>query len=272
MTNRRKKLRKERLTLFFLSLGFALFTLSALTPTLRSKFTGLTSLFRWGAAPADYRLEQLEMERARLKAELELAGLPKPPGVSQIAHVIGCDPLCPHTLWIDVGVANCSFIEKFSPICIGPHALGLVEEVGYRRSKVRLLSDPKAAVHVCAGKTETLARHYVDELASLNSDPVVQSALELVAKKIERPSEEKLATAQLSGFDKQSRFTGDVIQGHFKPGDLLVTSGYDGIFPAGFFVGRITKAGRSVQKIEAKPSYPYHSLRAIFVLPAQNGI
>lgn len=272
MTNRRKKLRRERLTLFFLSLGLALFTLSALTPALRSKLTGLSSLFTWRVAPADYRLEQLEMERARLKAELELAGLPNPTLESHLARVIGRDPLCPHTLWIDAGTNNCSFIEKFSPICIGPHALGLVEEVGRYRSKVRLLSDPKVGAHVCAGKTESLARHYVNELTALTQDPVVQSALELVAKKIERKSEEKLATAQLNGFDKHSRFTGDVIQGHFKPGDLLVTSGYDGIFPAGLFVGRITKAQHASEKIEAKPCYPYHSLRALFVLPAQNGI
>lgn len=277
MTNRRKKLRRERLIYFFLSLGLALFTLAGLTPSLRSQIQGIGALFTWKSPPADYRLEQLEMERARLKAELELAGLPKPSTESRLAHVIGRDPLSVHILWIDLGNKNCPFIEKFSPVCVGPHAVGIVEEVGRYRSKVRLLSDPKVGAHVCAGKAETLAHHYISELTAMTHDSVVQSALELIGKKLvgedgDGRLKERLATAQISGFDRNSCFAGEVIQGAFSPGDLIVTSGYDGIFPAGLFVGRITKSHHPSQKIEAKPCHPFHSLRAVFVLPAQNGI
>lgn len=272
MTNPHKKRHKERLILFFLSLGLLLFTLSNLTPTLRTNFVGISHIFTWKAAPRDYLIEQLEMEQARLKAELALASLAQPKLTSQLARVIRRDPLCPHVLWIDAGTDNCPFIEQFSPICIGPHAIGLVEEVGAVRSKIRLVSDPKVHLHVCAALGGNVSQYYIDELNALSQDPVVQSALELVAKKIGNCYEEKLATAQLKGFDKKSRFTGEVIQGCFKVGDQLVTSGYDGIFPAGLFIGRITKVSQSSEKIEAKPGYPYHSLRAVFVLPAGAGV
>jgi len=271
MTHKKRrgaKARNERRILFFLSLGLALFTLSLLTPSLKNKCATLGALITWKSSSADYRVEQLEMERARLSAELQHAGLPKPVLESHLAHIIARDPLTPHVIWIDAGTKNCTFIEKFSPICIGPHAVGLVEEVGELRSKVRLLSDPKVHPHVCAENTKVLANHYVHELRALIHDPVVHSALELVGKKLMGTEEEKLATAKLLGFDKKSCFTAEVIQGNFKAGDLLVTSGWDGIFPPGLFVGRVTCARSSSRSLEAKPSLPYHSMRAVFVLPA----
>jgi cell shape-determining protein MreC len=58
--------------------------------------------------------------------------------------------------------------------------------------------------------------------------------------------------------------------------DLLVTSGLDGVFPPGLFVGTITKIGSLHPGgysfvLEARPAIAhFHDLETLFILPSQS--
>lgn len=282
--NRYLKDRRERLILFFLALALIFFVLNETAPYARMRavsFIEIFSIFN-KKKPANYLVQQLEMQNSRLMAELEKAHLPKPNLESYCATCTLRDPLTPHILWINVGHKRCSFIAKNSPVCVGPHVVGIIESVGKKCSKVRLLSDPALKPHVRVqrlGAKRGLSLHYIEGLKALYDDPVSISALELIEKKaLLNKSALTTARGYLCGFKYEkgkAQFQGEGFQGEkedLQVGDLLVTSGLDGIFPEGLFVARITalmptEPGFLSHRLRAAPSYPYDHLPALFVLP-----
>lgn len=175
--------------------------------------------------PPSQTLTSLELENHYLRQELQKAQKllharediatysPLP------ASVLARDPATwGHSLWINKGTKNSPphTIEKNSPVVIGRIALGIVEEVGDYRSRVRLLTDPKLALSV--------------EVVQ-NNIPVARGILHGTGHTLwraKRPS-------QLEGegfYSLSSRLA-------MQEGDLLQTSGLDGLFPKGFFVARL---------------------------------
>lgn len=281
-----KRLQRDRLPLFFIALGICLYFLSSGAPQIRDKTIGLIQAVRFLGKnnPKNYVTEQLEMENALLKAALEKKNLPAPALQHHLANVIARDPFSPHIIWIDAGSETCPFIAESSPVCIGIHALGIVEKVGEKRSKVRLLSDPSSHPSVRAARgnfSALLATHHLTALKDMFGDQVSLSALELIEKKAGALGDPKLATGYLCGLthvDGELLFQGKGFHKErddcdmVKKGDVLVTTGLDGLFPPGLLIARVTRVvspepGALSYELFASPTYPYHALFALFVLP-----
>lgn len=144
-------------------------------------------------------------------------------------------------------------IQKNSPVIFGKSVVGVVEFVGNRQSKIRLITDPR---------------------------------LKLVVSS-EKPGEEqnlKLSRGEIHGSTKPSwRKRGTYLQGlgfnegspspKIQVGDHLVTTGMDGIFPPGFQAGIVNsihplKEGDTDYFIEGEASLNnLEDLKIVFILP-----
>lgn len=199
-------------------------------------------------------------------------------------------------VWIDVGRANNilfqeEIIAKNSPVVIGTTLVGVVEEVGNSRSKVRLVTDASLAVAVriargarqegiLAEKLETViemlqARENI--FHSKKEEAEFFSILQRLKASLSNSQEERyLAKGELCGSSMPLwRSRGSVLQGTgfnydfaddegpardlrtgeplfgkkgqkiplLQESDLLVTSGLDGVFPAGLEVAVVTEVG-----------------------------
>lgn len=186
------------------------------------------------------------------------------------ARVIFRSPaLWESSLWINVGEAENQalgrkVISKNSPVTVGDSIVGVIEYVGKQQSRVRLITDsgltPSVRVKRVLGKeTAYLAK---GELQG-SGNPLWRSRgsyLKGIGFNYEFADEEGPAR------DLRS----DAI---IKVNDLLVTTGMDGIFPAGFQVALVTKIkpldeGDYFYEIEASPTAgDLDSLHLLFVLP-----
>jgi rod shape-determining protein MreC len=211
------------------------------------------------------------------------------------------------SLWIDIGQKNNriigqEIIAKNSPVVVGSTLVGVIEYVGERRSRVRLITDAKLnpSVRVVRGYEQNQAlAESIDALQSqlrLRSDLISSvEAISILEKlKLESNLETAsfyLAKGELYGSSEPLwRCRGQLLHGigfnydyaddegparHLatgellntlgqkkgialiKAGDLLVTSGMDGIFPGGLKIGFVThvyplREGGISYKIEAK--------------------
>ncbi len=212
-------------------------------------------------------LLQDEHEKAKLFSErrkseflerLELQGS----GI--LAKVIFREPASwSSCLWINVGERSNerlgkSVIVKNSPVVVGDQIVGVVEYVGHRRSKVRLISDSGLPVAVRAIRDKMyLAKGEVFG----TSQPLWRSrglCLKGVGFNYDFADEESQARALRTG-----EVLSQMGQGEKTPliqkGDLLITSGMDGVFPPGFRVAYVQniaplKEGACSYEIEAKAS------------------
>lgn len=224
-----------------------------------------------------------------------------------LAHVIYRDPSnWNSSVWIDIGESTnkkCKkiVIEKNSCVVLGKAILGIVDLVGKHQSRVRLITDPdlKPAVRVVRGALQEQAQHELLSLLHLSTqDPEIIKLLHLLEKKIPQTNAtEYLAKgylegavkplwrksfASLKGYGFNYDFADD--KGKEKPidyehpdllikkGDLLVTSGMDGIFPPDFYVAYVTeiapiREGDITISIIAKPYAQLSDLNFCFVLP-----
>ena len=162
------------------------------------------------------------------------------------------------SLWVNVGeednrVLGRGVIAKNSPVVSGGALVGVVDYVGKRQSRVRLITDSGLSPSVCAmrGGGNHLAK---GELHG-SSAPLWRSR-----------------SLQLKGigfhFD-----SGDQQGGSLQEGDLLVTTGLDGVFPPDLLVGRVvkvsaTRPGGYAFDIEALAAATnLNDLQTLFVLP-----
>jgi cell shape-determining protein MreC len=229
-------------------------------------------------------------------------------------------------IWINVGekqnqVLGKKMICKNSVVTLGDVVVGIIEEVGNNKSKVRLITDSKLtpAVRAVRGKEQDLLlTNHIDSLLQLletrqdlfsSKEEKLQlySHLYEVKRKTERPFQDLyLAKGELYGGSFPLwRSRGELLKGigfnydfadeegggrdlrtgklllHTKSeeipllaeGDLLVTSGLDGIFLPGLKIAIATKIeqlqeGSSFYCLTAKSLVPdFQELETVFVLP-----
>lgn len=189
-----------------------------------------------------------------------------------------------NTVWIDIGKQTEALpfrIEKNCPVVVRDSLVGLVDFVGKKASRVRLLSDPsvRPAVRVVRDDHET--RHLssavfaiqraVAQNPALLPKPEFSTALarllDCLLQSLPEPHALHLAKGELQGaeypsspgilrgvgfnydFEDELGTRRDLRTGQrsiqdqkillIKPGDLLETSGLDGVFPRGLRVATV---------------------------------
>ncbi|MBS4167858.1 rod shape-determining protein MreC [Parachlamydia sp. AcF125] len=288
----------------------------------------------------EQKLKELELENELLTTEIERLrlitegekrdpGIEKPPlalrGIP--AKVIFRSPSSWNSsLWLNVGSAKneelgFSYICKNSPVMLGKSVIGVVDYVGKKQSRVKLITDPgltlSVRVHRGHAQKITLLEN-VDRLiqswsASCVADEHLKKSLEDLKEKLkkETPLRLLLAKGELKGCSKSLwrsqipclRGTGfnydfadqegparDLRTGIpedvplsqratcqapplVKVDDLLVTTGMDGIFPAGLHVAKVVniyplKEGDYFYELEAEPTAgSMDDLSVAFILP-----
>lgn len=196
--------------------------------------------------------------------------------------------------WIDVGEENNAalgqtIIAKNSPIVSGSALIGVIEYVGKRQSRVRLITDSglKTAVRAVRGsilerEIATLAHNLLEKLQrqpKRNADFIAQLAQFEKTLPL-RWEDAYFAKGEIMGnsasyfrslqptlkgigfnydFPDAEGPTRDLRSNILQEGDVLVTSGLDGVFPPGLKVGIVTKikplsAGAFCYELEASPA------------------
>jgi cell shape-determining protein MreC len=217
-------------------------------------------------------------------------------------------------VWIDRGYKdNARFLKevigKNSPVILGKSLVGVVEEVLENKSLVRLITDPKiqVAVRVDRGKKAVYVHERLEELATIfQSEELLfknaeQKKLtlelfqyfldkgkvhqgELLAKGVIQGVQNpgwRIPRLTLEGYGFNYDFK-DTCGGPYdlrdyhilKVGDLLVTTGLDGVFPRGLHVAVVTnvdplKEGSYAYTLQASPcAVELAHLNHVQVLPA----
>jgi rod shape-determining protein MreC len=232
------------------------------------------------------------------------------------------------TLWINVGeednkILGSRVIAKNSPVVSGLSLVGVIDYVGQKQSRVRLITDLGVcpAVRASRGFSQNrevsfLLESIIDRLqcrqdlfsSEEEKNILFKNLLSLKEKMGEEKEEIYLAKGELHGsaapfwrsrgillkgigfnydypdVEGSSRdlrsgrlvSTGDSPLSLLKTGDLLVTSGLDGIFPPGFFVATVTtvaplKQGAYAYELQAQPTvHSLNDLETLFVLPSSS--
>ncbi len=217
-----------------------------------------------------------------------------------------------HFLWIDVGEnanrkAKKRIIEKNSPVLSGRFGVGVVDEVGKTVSRIRLLTDPLVHPSVQATRGQlasALLLDHIDALLATRESLFLESGTAFTKERRELFKECLLdLKASLTPKAKSWYFARGILQGRqggnnlkkplvsglgftspssesdeaIQKGDLLVTTGLDGVFPAGIIMAEVERVfpiqeGDPTFEFEAKlfidkwdASYP------LFILPPLAG-
>ncbi len=210
--------------------------------------------------------------------------------------------------WIDVGEENNislgkQIVAKNSPVVSGTSLVGVVEYVGKKQSRVRFITDAslKTAVRAVRGaaldrQISSLTHTLIDQLKKHPESKEEQiAAINAVQKSLSVGWQDSyLAKGEISGSSStyfrslKSSLKGVGFNCDFKDeegpvrdlrsdilhdGDLLVTSGLDGIFPAGLKVAIVTKVellrpGAYAYELEATSTAgDLADLASVYVLP-----
>jgi len=244
------------------------------------------------------------------------------------AKVIFREPLSwSSSIWINVGektngLIGKKIVAKHSPVLAGTSIVGIIEEVGEKHSRVRLITDAGLVPSVRAirggEQNRFLLEHLNMLLINIESRPdifpnieknqvLTQWLLEIKQKIDEQHAEHYLAKGELYGCSHPLwRSRNQILRGvgfnydyadedgpardlHtgesldplnkkraiplLQSGDLLVTTGMDGIFPKGFRVGVVTRVfplaeGASTYEIEARATAGnLDNLNEVVILP-----
>lgn len=175
------------------------------------------------------------------------------------------------TLWIDIGERDNQklgrkVISKNSPVVLGDSLVGVVEVVNPRRSLVRLITDPQLTPSVRAlrdeeGETLHLAKGELHGSANVSWRSRGEV---LIGEGFNYDYEDEYGPAQ----DLRAE------RAILNVGDLLVTTGMDGVFPKGLKVATVSKIqmlreGDYYYQIEATPTAAkLEELNTVTVLPA----
>ncbi|HEX2583290.1 MAG TPA: rod shape-determining protein MreC [Chlamydiales bacterium] len=226
------------------------------------------------------------------------------------ARIIYRDPTSwSSSCWIDVGEENNgalgqTIIAKNSPVVLGASLIGIVEFVGKRQSRVRFITDSglKTAVRAVRGsildrEIASLTKLLLDRLKKhpdLKFGPI-EEGLQMLEKELPiRWEDSYFAKGEVFGASapyyrsldatlKGVGFSCDFkdVEGPARDlrseiicaGDVLVTSGLDGVFPPGLKVAIVTKvaplkSGDFAYQLEASPmAGDLTELSSLYVLP-----
>ncbi len=176
-------------------------------------------------------LIQAQEENARLRGLLDLKPILPVEGVA--AHVVGRSPnYLANVIYVDRGAS--SGIRVDSPVLAGEGIVGRVILASAHNSQVQLISNPDASIGVMVERTRSpgVLRGSGDPLLSLN-------------------------------------YIGNTEQ--VEAGDIVVSSGLDGIYPKGLPVGRVVESykGKSVFRvIQVAPNADLLRLEVVLIIPA----
>jgi rod shape-determining protein MreC len=246
------------------------------------------------------------------------------------ARVIYRDPSSwSSTLWINVGeednhLLNRALVAKNSPVISGTSLIGVIDYVGKKQSRVRLITDSgvSPAVRAVRGFSQNrelvlLIESIVDRLQLRKDLFSTSPEKELLLKELfslkEKMGKEKedvyLVKGELHGSSAPFwRSRGPILKGIgfnydypdeegpardlrsgrplngrgqpltlLKEGDLLMTSGLDGLFPPGLAVATVLsigplKQGAYAYELQAIPTaHHLNDLESVFVLPSLSG-
>ncbi len=244
-----------------------------------------------GSPTHEGELQRYQLENQLLKAELSrlrerlgdhLNQLVELDSMLLPARVIFRSPATwDSSLWVNVGQATNvalgkEIVAKNSPVVLGQSVIGVIDYVGEKQSRVRLITDAgltpsvralrlqgkvsyrlaKGELHGCS-QPQWRRDDYVLRGIGFNYDFADEAgpARDLRTGKPLDPAS-KAPTLPL-----------------IKVGDILVTAGLDGVFPPGLHVARVTKIlplkeGDYYYEIEAQPTVKnLDDLAVIFILP-----
>lgn len=231
------------------------------------------------------------------------------------------------SFWINVGTSTnealgVQTVAKNSPVLIGTSVIGVIDYVGRKQSRVKLITDSglSPAVRAERGEAETLRlKEKIASIAgSLNGE---KQPFRQIKEQQEFLSALEKATSQLSLKDDVSLLAKGEVHGTSKPlwrsqrhllrgmgfnydftdgegpardlrtgqpledgsdfeakpivkeGDVLVTTGMDGVFPPGLFVAEVTKVhplkeGDYYYELDAQPVVGnFDDISLVFVIP-----
>jgi len=212
----------------------------------------------------------------------------------QFANVIFYPKQNPTFCWIDKGDSNAKDIKKNSVVCFGNVVVGVVEKVLKTTSLVRLLTNPQlnVSVRLQRGSIEVqnaqLAIRVLKENGHLNAKEK-HDLKTIESRLLQKSKEHHLAKGFMCGLKNNApnRLVGLGFQYDFSDeygpnsndsllelGDILVTTGYDGIFPRGLQVGIVVDFKKKEQdlnySIEALTLIDYNHLQTVLILPPLN--
>lgn len=183
-----------------------------------------------------------------------------------------------NSLWIAAGEEDNvrmgkQIIGKNSPVILGKAIVGVVDFVGKKESRVRLISDPglNPSVRIKRGDHLLAKGELRGAVSPITKGKAI--ALRGTGFNYDFPDEEGPARDLRSGepLFKDSRYSPLPL---VQTKDLLITTGMDGIFPPGLEVGVVQKIlplkeGDYFYELEALPSAGnLNSLSLLFILPA----
>jgi rod shape-determining protein MreC len=186
-------------------------------------------------APRVQQYEQLALENERLRKLLELRERPQTKGL--VAQVLydAADPYA-HKVIIDKGLMQ--GVQAGAPVIDEAGVLGQVTRVYPSLAEVTLVIDADQAIPVLNTRTGVRAVAF--------GDP------------------------ELHGGGLELRYMGT--NADVQPGDLLTTSGIDGVYPPGLPVARVDKVERRVESpfalIDCVPQARVSGTTQVLVLPA----
>lgn len=262
----------------FLLVACSIFALIAL-PTLCveavrgvviATFSPIWSLFSFSSSLADEHARLLtenhllKTELGHLRAELaEYKGALPAFKTPVVARVIYRDPSSwSSALWVDVGKAR---VQKNSPVLVGKSVVGVVDHVGKRYARVRLITDSalQPAVRVFRAQENDLSKkpsgwYGAKGILKGAGTPLWRSRgarLKGIGFNYDF-ADDKGPARDLSGaaLDSSVKVAAEPL---IKVNDLLVTSGMDGVFPADLKVAVVSRIyplleGAYSYEIEAK--------------------
>ena len=197
------------------------------------------------------------------------------------ARVVFRDPnLWTSALWINVGQRDNADPENpvvavHSPVVLGHSLVGVIDQVGEKQSRVRLISGSSVSPSVRVYRDTEVSHPYLAKGEISGSSEALWRAPGSLLKGIgfnyDRSDQygpaRDLRTGRNLDYQRPEELS---LVG---PGDLLVTTGMDGIFPANLHVAQVVKVsplreGSYSYDLEAKPAAgDLLSLSLVFVLP-----
>ncbi len=185
------------------------------------------------------------------------------------------------SVWVNVGEEtnkrlSTRLVEKNSPVVLGTTIVGLVDYVGKHRSRVRLITDPTIAPSIRVVRGEEKAVFLAKGELQGTRYPVWRSrgthfkgvGFNYDFDDVEGPARH-LRTGKISATAKDSIPL-------ILPGDSIVTTGMDGLFPAGLRIGSVSKVhplkeGSSSYEADIlSPIENFETIQFLTVLPAIN--